>query len=625
MRRWAHRTGQRRAPASLCTDPPVPPKSLPSALLKAPFAAALARAGAVPEIVARLGRSRGLMLLALGILGGVAAGLVVYVIGWAMHELHVELFDLPRGANLSAQTALGSPWMALIPAAGGILMGVSIVLARRFRTRPPVDPIEANAIHGGRLSFRESLIVTVQTVISSSFGASVGLEAGYTQMSAALTSLAALRLQLRRNEVRMLVGCGAAGAIAAAFDAPFTGAFYAFELIIGVYSISLLAPVVAASLAAMFTARWLGAVQTPILLYNVQPLSGADVIPFLILGVVGGGVAIAVMVSVALVERGISALRIAHPMRPFVGGLVVGALALLTPQVLSTGHGALHLQLVDQFGLWVVFAVFVLKFVASTVSLGSGFRGGLFFSSLFLGALLGKLYAGLLGISGVTPHIDGTLAAVVGMASVASGVVGGPLTMSFLVLETTGDLGISAAVLVAAAMSAFLVRETFGYSFSTWRLHLRGETIRSAHDVGRLRSLNVANMMRPDVRTVPERTTIEEFRKTFPLGSTQRVIALDRAGQYAGIILVADAYQPQAAAEDGKPRTVQSLAKYKDRFLLPGLNVADAAAVFDKAKSEELAVLDSLGSRKVVGLLTESHLLRRYAEELDKGLKDLTG
>jgi CIC family chloride channel protein len=565
-------------------------------------------------------------LLAASVGIGVAAGLVVALISLVAHFLHQALFGLPAEQRLSAQATLASPLLALLPAVGGILIGVSIVLYRRFRTRPPVDPIEANAIHGGKLSFRESLIVTVQILISSGFGASVGLEAGYTQMSSALGSKAAGFLRLRRNEVRMLVGCGAAGGIAAAFDAPLTGAFYAFELIIGVYSVALLAPVVAAFLAASFTAHWLGALQTPIEVGPIGPLVVSDLPAFLVLGLVGGAVAVGIMLLVAQVERGFTMVKCPPPLRPMIGGLAVGALALITPQVLSSGHGALQLQFAQSPDLAAIALLFVLKILASSFSLGSGFRGGLFFASLLLGLMLGRLGAGLLAITGIAPGIDPAIAGLVGMASLAVGVVGGPLTMTFLVLETTGDLAIAAAVLVAVAMSAMLVRETFGYSFSTWRLHLRGETIRSPHDVGRLRSLTVATMMRADVRTISEDVPIEAFRTQYPLGSTERVIAVDKRGRYAGIVLVAEAHRPLPVAEgDAGPPTIERLLKYKDRFLLPGLNVADAALMFEKTNSEELAVLDSLGSRNVVGLLTEAYLLRRYAAELDKGWRDLTG
>ena len=175
---------------------------------------------ALPRSFSRLTRSRGLILLLLATGVGIIAGIVVAIISSITQYLHVVMFNIPPVGRLSGQHMLVSPWMALLPAAGGLLMGLSIILARRWRTRPPVDPIEANAVHGGRMSFRESFVVTLQTIISSSFGASVGLEAAYTQMGSALSSDLARYLQLRRNDVRMLVGCGAAGAIAVARDHP---------------------------------------------------------------------------------------------------------------------------------------------------------------------------------------------------------------------------------------------------------------------------------------------------------------------------------------------------------------------------------------------------------------------
>ncbi|GGF48041.1 chloride channel protein [Youhaiella tibetensis] len=570
------------------------------------------------------GRLRNVFIVVLGACVGVAAGLVVTAIGWLVNALHHLLFNLPSDSRLSAQAVLQSPWLALVPAVGGALLAISIILSRRFRARPPVDPIEANAIHGGQMSFRESLIVTGQIIISSGFGASVGLEAGYTQMASVLGSKAAAFLRLRRNEIRTLVGCGAAGAIAAAFNTPITGAFYAFELIIGVYSVALLAPVIAASLAATFTARALSAFQTPIEVGGINPLASADIPAFLALGIVGGALAVGIMLLVTQVERGFSWLRCPQPLRPIIGGAAVGALALITPAVLSSGHGALQVHFIQAADVSAIALLFVLKVAASSLSLGAGFRGGLFFASLFLGALFGRLFAIGIATSGLAPGIDPVISSLVGMASLAVGIVGGPLTMTFLVLETTGDLAISAAVLVASAFSSIFVRETFGYSFSTWRLHLRGETIRAPHDVGRLRNLTVGKMMRADVKTVPEDTTIEAFRQKYPLGSTERVIATDRKGRYAGIVLVAEAYgATEGEAEAGN--TIARLLKYKDRFLLPGLNVADAAAMFEKASSEELAVVDNLGNRQVIGLLTEAYLLRRYTSELDKGWKDLTG
>jgi CIC family chloride channel protein len=193
--------------------------------------------------------------------------------------------------------------------------------------------------------------------------------------------------------------------------------------------------------------------------------------------------------------------------------------------------------------------------------------------------------------------------------------------MTFLALESTGDLTLTGVVLAASIMSAILVRETFGYSFSTWRFHLRGETIRSAHDVGWMRSLTVERMMRKDVKTIDASTRIAEFRNQVPLGSAQRVIAVDGEQRYLGMLIVAELYSEQSA----ETSTVLSLAKFKDAVLVPTMNVQSAAETFQRAGAEELAVVKDFTNRQLVGLLTEGHLMRRYAEELDKARRDLSG
>src|SRR6185437_13897067 len=125
-----------------------------------------------------------------------------------------------------------------------------------------------------------------------------------------------------------------------------------------------------------------------------------------------------------------------------------------------------------------------------------GFRGGLFFASLFLGAMVGKAFALALALVMTTQAIPPVVCALVGMSALAVAIVSGPLTMAFLALETTGSLPMTVAVLAAAVVSALTVRRTFGYSFATWRFHLRGEAIRSAVDIGWMRNLTVGRMMR---------------------------------------------------------------------------------------------------------------------------------
>lgn len=571
------------------------------------------------------GRFRELTLVALGGLIGIVAGIVVSAMALLTEGLHSLLFGIALTDRLSEQRTLLHPGLIVVPCIGGALIGASLWLMKRLKMRLPVDPIEANALHGGRMAIRESLLVAAQTVISSGFGASVGLEAGYTQASASVASRLALFLGLRRSEVRMLVGCGAAGAIAAAFNAPITGAFYAFELIIGTYSVNLIAPVMTAAVVARLTTYVVGIEHMPIDIGTVSEISAIQLPAYILLGLLGGLAAVATMRSVNVIETLFKRLRCPVPLRPIIGGLIVGVFGYVSPQVLSSGHGALHLELALHLPWdWLLF-LFCFKALASALSLGAGFRGGLFFSSLFLGSLIGKIFASVLPAYGGWPGVPEMVAAVVGMSAMAVGAVGGPLTMTFLAIESTGDLSIGIAVLLASIASAIIVRETFGYSFSTWRLHLRGETIRSAHDIGRMRSLTVGALLRPNVRTVAVSASLKTFCTAFPLGSGQRVVALDTDGRYVGIIIVAAAHA--ALHEAGCPADagLGNLITLTNEMLEPGMLAEDAARRFAASNAEELAVVDSRASRRVVGIVTEQHLLRRYAEELEKARRDLAG
>jgi CIC family chloride channel protein len=575
----------------------------------------------VPSSLRALVRARESSLVILGALIGALAGLLVAAMSFAVTLLHTGLFGVPLSERLSAMQSLNPYIAVLVPTVGGLVFGLALMLLARWRPAREVDPIEANALHGGRMSLRGSFVVTLQTIWSSGVGASVGLEAGYTQLASGFASWIGQAFRLRRRDLRVLVGCGAAGAIAGAFGAPLGGAFYAFELVIGSYSVTSLAPVGIAALVGYLVANLFNPARLGIEIPYVMHVTGHDLALAVVIGLVAAFFGILLMRGVGLWEQAMSRLRVPAPLRPAIGGLIVGLLALVTPQVLASGHGAIHIAGMLESPLKAIALLFVLKALASVVSLGSGFRGGLFFASLLLGALAGRMLAE--GASYLSPAfaLDPHVYAVIGMGALSVSVIGGPLTMTFIALESTGDLWLTTAVLIAVIVSAQVTREMFGYSFATWRFHLRGETIRSAADVGWIRELNVRRMMRGDVRTVPAHTTIARFRMVFPLGSTAQVVALDEKKSYAGIILTAEAHAPEL--DETKP--VREILHHSGTTLTPSTSVKEAVYAFDKAEAEALAVIESRESRNVIGLLTESHALRRYSEELELRRRELTG
>src|ERR1700676_3522738 len=456
-------------------------------------------------------------LVVLAALVGTLAGWVVVAMSIAVAGLHALLFNIDIRERLSSQFSIDPLRALLVPSLGGLLLGVAFLLLQRWRPAREIDPIEANALHGGRMSFRGSVIVALQTVWSSGVGASVGLEAGYTQLASGIAASLGRAFHLRRADQRIMVGCGAAAAIAGAFGAPLAGAFYAFELVIGGYTPASLTAVGVAAVAGYFVTHGFAALSLGIGVGPVGDVLGRDLAIAALLGILAALFGIAIMRGVALCEALLTKTGIWLPLRPALGGLAVGLLALLTPQVMSSGHGALHFAGIVSMPLAAIVGIFVLKAIASVISLGSGFRGGLFFATLFLGALGGHLFAA--GFDTIWPglNLDPNLYAIVGMSALSASVVGGPLTMSFLAVEPPRNLSLTPTLLVRVIISTQITRELFGYSFATWRLHLRGETIRSAADIGWIRDLTVRSLMRPDATSVDANMPMDEFRGKFPL------------------------------------------------------------------------------------------------------------
>ena len=566
-------------------------------------------------------RARESSLIGLAAIIGVIGGLAVAAMSGAVTLLHALLFGLPVGERLSGQASLDPLSAVVVPTLGGLLLGFVLMVLPRWRPAREVDPIEANALHGGRMSFRGSIIVALQTIWSCGVGASVGLEAGYTQLASGLAASLGRAFHLRRADQRVMVGCGAAAAIAGAFGAPLAGAFYAFELIIGGYTPASLTPVGVAAVIGFVVSRLFNPFSIGVVAGQIGVVTSQDLAIAALLGVVAALFGIGVMRCVAFCESTIAQRWIWPPLRPLLGGLIVGLLALISPQVMASGHGALHITGLGTMTLTAVGLVFVLKTIASIVSLGAGFRGGLFFASLLLGALGGRLFAAGLGALWPNLPLDPNVYSIIGMGALSASIIGGPLTMSFIALETTGDLWLSTAVLLAVIISTQLTREIFGYSFATWRFHLRGETIRSAADVGWLRDLTVGRMMRRDVPTVDAGMTLTDFRARFPLGSKTRVVAEDDDERYRGIVLVAEAH----AEEFSNAIHISEIFRHEQSMLVPDMNVREAVAAFDRAEAESLAVVDSVEHRKVIGVLTETYALRRYAEESERRRREAVG
>jgi CIC family chloride channel protein len=561
-------------------------------------------------------------LLAISSILGAAAGLGVGAVEWLVQVFHQVNFAIVADGHLSAGGAIAWWRILVVPMVGGLLVGAAATLIRRKRAHETVDPIEANALHGGRMSLTDSAALTFLTMISSGFGASVGMEAGCTQVGAGFASHVGQRLRMRRGDLRTLVGCGAAAAIAAAFNAPLVGAFYAFELVIGGYFAPVLAPIAIAALSGTLVVDAIFGVHPIFVLDAPVHILGLDYVLFAGVGLIAAAIAVATMTGVTGVEHLFRRLRVPVWLRPAIGGAIVGLIATIFPEVLGSGYGAIQLSLDHVFPTGVLISLIAAKGLASAVSLGSGFRGGLFSSSLLLGSVYGAsvvilISAGLTALGQAPVEIDQVAYMLVGMGSVAAAIIGAPLTMIFLVLELTGSFPAAVGVMVGVIVASVTVRLTFGYSFATWHFHLRGVPIRGAHDIGWIEDLTVEKLMRRDVQTAPLGMTVAAFRAQFPSGGAQWVFLLDGENRYRGMVVTAQVHDPDIDDALGT-RTVDELRIAPDTFLLPRQNVRLALEHFVGGEADTLAVVSDAAERRIVGFLTEGYALRRYSEDLER-------
>jgi CIC family chloride channel protein len=556
-------------------------------------------------------------LLILAVLIGAAVSVITCLTNEALVLIRVTLFGSHEAVHLSSGEGIDPLRLIAVPIVGSLLYGFVAYGERRWRGRDIVDPIEANALYGGKMSLRDSISLALMTLFSAGIGASVGMEAAYTQAGSGVASRVGQSLRFRRQDLRVLVGCGAAAAIAAAFNAPLAGAFYAFELVIGAYSLTALAPVGMAAVTAAVVGRTLFDLEPLMVIPEQMPPGNVDFLYFAAIGVAATLVGVIAMRTVTGVESILQQWKLPRGLRPFCGGVVLGGLAFAFPPVLGSGHGGIEVTITQATPFMLLVGLLAAKLAASAVSVGSGLRGGLFSSSLYIGALLGALIGQLAALIDPLLSTESITFTMVGMGAVGAAIVGAPVTMILLVLELTASYSITVGVIVAVLLASFGVRQWFGYSFSTWRFHQRGLKLKGAHDVGWIQDLTAETLMQRDMVFVKSSDSLESAKAQHPAGETGQLFVLDDDGGYRGVIDVATLHLSPAPT-GGTASRVGDLLPLKQPVLARKTQIRTMLQIFEESELEVLAVVDSTVTRYVLGYCTEAYVLRRYNQELER-------
>ncbi len=372
----------------------------------------------------------------MGLLGALATVVFREMLAWTQMLLGGE--DTPHGM-VSLARGLSSWQRFLMPAIGGAIAGAILQMAARWLPRRgAADYMEAISIGRGVIGFRQTVARSLSSIFSIGSGASIGREGPMVQLAAMLSSLTGRFLVLPPRHLRLLVACGATAGITSAYNAPIAGALFISEIVYGAIASATLVPLVVSSVVANIVTRQILHYDA---VFHMPPftfVSGWEVINYLGLGVIAG---LAAPQFLRFLDTARAAFgRVPAPLwaRMALGGLIVGALSVVNPEVWGNGYSVVNSMLHTQWAWQAVAAILLLKTLATAASVGSGAVGGVFTPTLFVGAALGALYG--TGLQALFPAGDLSAVssyAVVGMGALLAATTYAPLMSILMIFEMT--------------------------------------------------------------------------------------------------------------------------------------------------------------------------------------------
>ncbi len=557
-----------------------------------------------------------LLAVAVGLMAGVAA------IGFRYAIDFVQQLGFGFGGEQVAALAGALPaWrLLLVPLLGGLVVGLFVHFFMPGRRPQGVaHVIEANALRGGRMSLTDGLKAAVVSAVSIGSGASVGREGPVVHLGASLGAWASRRLHLGRTSSRTLLGCGVAAAVAASFNAPIAGTFFALEVVVGHYALTAFAPIVIAAVLGTMVSRMHYGDFPAFILPDAPSITSFWEFPaFAILGCVAAVVAIVFMRMTFLTEDLLDKTPVPRWARPALGGLAIGAIAIAFPQVLGVGYEATDAALSERYLLPLLIALIVLKMVATAISLGCGFGGGVFSPSLFIGAMLGGAY-GIIATEAF-PHLSSGHGAytIIGMGAVAGAVLGAPISTILMVFELTNDYAITIAVMIATSISSIITHQYQGQSYFTWQLDRRGLALKGGQDVGLLSAIKARDVMNLTYETVAPETPIATVRLRLQNAPWGELFVTDPDGLLRGVITFSDMHEAAFDTSHDAEWTARDVARSRPT-VLAATDDLDAALRAHGASGEvNLPVVDNRENLRLIGVAREPEVALAYHRALDQ-------
>ncbi len=546
------------------------------------------------------------LVIVTGIASGVGAVLLL-----ALLRL-VQQLAWPAGETFLASVKAASPLRRIIvmAIAGALVSAVSLVAREPMRGHGTAGVIEAIWVKAGQIPFLRTLARGVVSIIAVAMGAPLGREGALLQTGAATASIMGGQLKISPDQRRLLVACGAAAGIAAAYNVPIGAALFGLEVFLGSFALELFGPIVVSCVVATALSRILISGHPSYEIPDYRLLAPKEILLSAVFGPILG-VASAIFIKVI---NGVSDALESVPKRiarflPVLAMAAVGVAAIWLPHLLGNGYDSVNLALLGQLPLWVLVVLPVAKLFATSLCAGAGIPGGLFTPSLFYGGLLG----GALGASAqyVWPGSAPSGAyALLGMAGVLAGTTHASISSVLIIFELTGDYNVILPLMLTTVLSTAASRRLSPESLYTSVLRRRNISLPESPRPQWLRTTSVKSLMVPDAVRVPPSARFDQiivWLLELPAGSDLYVTTAD--GKLLGVIIL-DSLKGHLPDHSLLGMTVAAdVMETNIKPASPEMTLSELAARFANTSLERLPVVDS--NNYLLGTVSKGDVLKR--------------
>jgi chloride channel protein, CIC family len=510
----------------------------------------------------------------------------------------------------------------LVPALGGLAAGLVLFLG--FRIVGPqgsTNLLEVVVAGDGRLPFRTELVKTVSAIISIATGASIGREGGITQLAATLSSKLGQIARWPPYRLRLLVGCGAASGIAAAYNAPIAGAVFSALIVLGNFSMNLFAPLVFSSVIAAMVSRSFFGIEPWYVIPPFPPATLPQLPWFVLLGGLCGVSGALFLKSLRLSEEQFRKLNWPVHLRLATAGLIVGAIAIAYPGVCGNGYSVtnrlLHGEFLDQAQplLWLA-GLLAAKLVATAITVGAGTVGGVFTPTMFVGAGTGALFGvALHQFGGWAEGVPTGAFVLVGMGAVLAATTRSPLLAMILIFELSLDYSLVPPLMLACVVSILVASPLHKESVYTEHLRVKGLALsRDTSRAGAIMEQTVGDLMHAPVPPVRENTPFQDIANRFLTDSNNFLPVVDAGQRLLGVVALQDLKEFLNSHQDLKAVIAYDIMRPPPRCLTPHQRLLDALPTVLASELRNVPVVNNPGENRLVGAVIRAEMLAIFSE-----------